>query len=136
MLKAESGFARAALVGAVALAAALSISACSSSTAQTPSGGSASQIQTAGATVIDVRTPQEYASGHLQGAQNIDVSSPTFKSALSSMPKSGSYVVYCRSGNRSAAAKKEMQSLGFTNVTDAGSLQAAQQDTGLPVVTG
>lgn len=136
MSKTSTGFKRTVVVGTVALAAALSVSACSSTTSESSSGGKPNQTQVADATVVDVRTPQEYASGHLQGATNLDVSSPSFQPSLNSMSKSASYVVYCRSGNRSAAAVQQMKNLGFTNVTDAGSLQSAQQDTGLPVVTG
>lgn len=84
--------------------------------------------------VIDVRTSSEYASGHLRDSVNLDVNSPGFTSSVAALDKSGEYVVYCRSGNRSAAAVQQMKDLGFTNVVDAGGLQEAQQQTGLPVV--
>ncbi len=92
------------------------------------------QAQAAGAPIIDVRTPSEYAAGHLKGAVNIDVDSPTFDARVSQLPKGPTYVVYCRSGNRSARAAQRMSELGFASVTDAGSMSEAAADTGLPVV--
>lgn len=89
---------------------------------------------TASTTVIDVRTPAEFAEGHLEGAVNIDVSAPTFASEISQLPVDGEYVIYCRSGNRSAQAVDQMEGLGFTNLTDAGGVQQASAATGLPVV--
>ena len=52
------------------------------------------------------------------------------------LPVDGDYVVYCRSGNRSAQAAAIMAGLGFENVTDAGGIQSASGATGLPIVTG
>jgi len=75
-----------------------------------------------GTTVIDVRTPDEYAAGHLAGAVNIDVSADTFADQVSNLDPAASYVVYCRSGARSAAAAAQMADLGFTDIADAGPL--------------
>ena len=111
------------------LLALLGVSACSSTPAET--------IDTTGAVVVDVRTPAEFAEGHLEGAVNIDVENQVdFAAALISLPKDQPYVVYCRSGNRSAAATQQMVGAGFTDVTDAGGLQAASNSTGLPIVSG
>lgn len=85
--------------------------------------------------IIDVRTPEEYASGHLDGAVNIDVQSPEFDGLVSALPADGDYVVYCRSGNRSAQAIARMEGLGFSDLTDAGGLDAAANATGLSIVT-
>lgn len=73
-----------------------------------------------GATVIDVRTPEEYADGHLAGARNIDVNADTFDDRVAELPRDGSYVVYCRTGSRSAEAAARMADLGFTGIADAG----------------
>lgn len=89
-----------------------------------------------GAVVIDVRTPAEYTEGHLEGAVNVDVESSEFIDTISSYDPTGTYIVYCRSGNRSAAAVSHMESMGFTDVTNAGGMDAASNSTGLPVVTG
>lgn len=86
--------------------------------------------------VIDVRTPDEYASGHLEGAINIDLQSGAFEQEVQQLPVDGEYVVYCRSGNRSAQAASIMAGLGFVNVTDAGGIQSASGATGLAIVTG
>jgi rhodanese-related sulfurtransferase len=73
-----------------------------------------------GTTVIDVRTPEEYAAGHVTGARNIDVSADTFDDRVAELPRDGSYVVYCRTGSRSAEAAARMADLGFTGIADAG----------------
>ena len=109
------------------LAVLLGMTACSAGPAEPP---------VAGSVVIDVRTPQEYAEGHLQGAMNIDVQSGSFEQQVSELETGGSYVVYCRSGNRSARAADLMAKLGFQHVVNAGGLQDAAHATGLPIVTG
>ncbi len=92
-------------------------------------------VSTDGAVVIDVRTAQEFAQGHLEGAVNIDLQSGSFEAEVAELPTEGSYLVYCRSGNRSGQAVRIMQDLGFTTVTDLGAIQNAATATGLPVVT-
>ena len=89
---------------------------------------------TAGTVVIDVRTPSEFAAGHLDGAINVDVQSPTFDADVSTLPTDGAYVVYCASGNRSAAAIARLSDLGFTALTDARGLSDAAASTGLTIV--
>lgn len=84
--------------------------------------------------VIDVRTPAEYAEGHLEGAVNIDWQSPDFMTIVSQLPTDGTYVIYCRSGNRSAEAISAMEAEGFTNLTNAGGYADASKATGLPIV--
>jgi rhodanese-related sulfurtransferase len=84
--------------------------------------------------VIDVRTPAEYAEGHLEGAVLMDVQGSDFAVKVATLDPAGNYVVYCRSGNRSAAAIDQMKSLGFTNLTDGGAVATAASLTGLPVV--
>ena len=86
------------------------------------------------AAVIDVRTPAEYSEGHLDGAVNIDVQDANFDTILSQLPTDGDYVVYCRSGNRSAKAVEKMKAAGFTNVIDAGGVNDASSKTGIAIV--
>lgn len=74
-----------------------------------------------GATVIDVRTPDEYAAGHIEDAALVDIQDPSFDGRIATLDESVTYVVYCRSGNRSAAAAAQMQGAGLT-VLDGGSL--------------
>lgn len=97
-------------------------------TADAPAAGGAATtaalIAQAGVVTLDVRTPEEFSQGHVDGARNIDVSAPTFRQQVSALPRDGRYVVYCRSGNRSAAAIEIMRELGFTDLTDGGALDA------------
>ena len=66
--------------------------------------------------ILDVRTPDEYNSGHVEGAINIDFNSDTFNDILSRLDKSGEYLVYCRSGNRSSGAVKAMEDMEFATI--------------------
>jgi rhodanese-related sulfurtransferase len=63
--------------------------------------------------ILDVRTPQEFSEGHIEGALNLDFYSPSFKEDLDKLDKTKTYFVYCRTGNRSGQAVKMMESLGF-----------------------
>lgn len=67
-------------------------------------------------TILDVRTPQEFAEGHIAGAVNVDVSSPDFAQQVSELDPEGTYAVYCRSGNRSRTAMAVMQDAGLSDV--------------------
>ncbi|UYN84595.1 MAG: rhodanese-like domain-containing protein [Microcella sp.] len=89
----------------------------------------------AGTVVIDVRTPAEFASGHLEGAVNLDVQSADFEARVAELDPAGSYFVYCRSGNRSGQAIDRMRALGFTDLTNGGSVEAASSSTGIAVIT-
>jgi len=74
-----------------------------------------------GRTVIDVRTPEEYADGHIEGAVLVDVQASTFDEDIAGLDPKASYVVYCRSGNRSAQAAGRMRSAGL-DVIDGGAM--------------
>lgn len=66
--------------------------------------------------LVDVRTPEEFQTGHIRDAQNIDYNNESFKSKISSLDKSKPVLVYCRSGKRSANAAEIMKELGFTKI--------------------
>ncbi len=68
-----------------------------------------------GVTVVDVRTPAEFAEGHLPGAVNIDINGADFAAQVAALDPDADYAVYCRSGNRSAAAIDVMTSAGVTS---------------------
>lgn len=68
--------------------------------------------------VLDVRTPGEFAQGHLANAINIDFQSGIFEQEVAKLDKDATYAVYCRSGNRSGQAVKVMEELGFTDMYD------------------
>ena len=86
------------------------------------------------AAVIDVRTPDEVAAGHLQGSVNIDIQGPDFEAQMNELDKSANYVVYCRSGNRAGQAIEWMTQNGFTGtLTNGGSVADAAVLTGMPI---
>ena len=86
--------------------------------------------------IIDVRTPAEFASGHLDGAVNIDVQSADFAAQIMELDPNGEYFVYCRSGNRSGQAIAQMNQMGFNgeNLTNGGSVQNASNLSGIDIV--
>ena len=84
-----------------------------------------------GAAIIDVRTPEEYAAGHLKGAVNIDVEQADFTQRVAKLPTDKTYVVYCHSGNRATTASELMKKEGFEHVINGGGYEALLM-TGLP----
>jgi rhodanese-related sulfurtransferase len=84
------------------------------------------------AAVIDVRTPDEVATGHLHGSINIDIEGSTFESQMNELDKTKNYVVYCRSGHRAGLAIDWMTKNGFTGkLINAGSVADAAVATGM-----
>lgn len=65
------------------------------------------------AVLLDVRTPEEFAEGHLEGAVNIDWYQTDFINKLDAVDRGEKVYVYCKKGGRSAEAAKLMDSLGF-----------------------
>jgi rhodanese-related sulfurtransferase len=63
--------------------------------------------------VLDVRSPQELAEGSIPGHQMINVFEPTFRDKIDQLDRDKTYLVYCRSGNRSSMACGLMAQLGF-----------------------
>jgi len=114
---------------------ALTLTACSSGTATTLSPSDFQALtQESGVVTLDVRTPAEFASGHLPDALNLDVESPAFAQGLAQLDPNATYAVYCRSGNRSKTALDQMDQAGFTKVQDLDGGIVAWQSQGLPVV--
>ena len=76
------------------------------------------------APLLDVRTPDEFASGHLAGAVNVDVMSPTFQSQVAALdlPADGPVYLYCRSGNRSGQATKALRQMGHAGAVNIGGI--------------
>lgn len=73
--------------------------------------------------IYDVRTAEEYRQEHIQGATLLPVDEIEAGN-LPTTDKNLPIAVYCRSGNRSATAKKLLEAAGFTNVTDLGGLSS------------
>jgi len=84
--------------------------------------------------VLDVRTADEFADGHLEDAEMLDFYRTDFKDRLAELDKDVPYLVYCRSGNRSGQTVMLMQELGFTEVTEVDGGIVAWSDAGLPLV--
>ena len=66
--------------------------------------------------ILDVRTPEEYLSGHIENAVNLDYYSDTFRNDLDKLDKNKTYIIYCRSGGRSGNALNIMKELDFREV--------------------
>lgn len=75
--------------------------------------------------ILDVRTPEEYRSGHIRGAQNIDFYSG-FEEAIQKLPKDRVYYLHCASGRRSASATEIMRKYGFSAYNIGGYSAVAQ----------
>jgi len=71
---------------------------------------------TSNAIILDVRTPEEFAEGHLANAQNIDWNAAESEQTLSSLDPTKAYFVYCLSGGRSASAANYLREKGFKEV--------------------
>jgi thioredoxin 1 len=66
--------------------------------------------------LIDVRTPEEFAEGHIELAQNINYNSPDFEQKISQIEKGTPVLIYCLSGGRSASAAEDLGKLGFKTI--------------------
>ena len=94
----------------------------------------ANVIASPGVTIVDVRTPQEFAEGHIEGAVNIPVELPDFMDRVSELDPSGTYAVYCRSGNRSQPAVAGMSSIGINGIYELESGTTGWTTEGQPLV--
>ncbi|WP_240008497.1 rhodanese-like domain-containing protein [Pseudaquidulcibacter saccharophilus] len=83
-------------------------------------------------TIIDVRTPEEFAGGHVPNAVNIDFKSPEFAQNLKRLPKEKPYIVYCRTGHRSGLSMDAFKQLGFKDVYNVAGGITAWQGAGMP----
>lgn len=129
---------RALLVVPAALAVAL-LAGCSggSSSATTSASSSEAAFRQVGATeaqelmdneegyvILDVRTPEEYDTGHIPGAVNVP-NEEIGSEDLEALPdKDQLILVYCRSGNRSVQASEKLVALGYTNVVEFGGINS------------
>jgi len=92
------------------------------------------KVAEVGVITLDVRTPGEFAEGHVEGARLIDFQSGNFENEIAALDKNATYAVYCRSGNRSGQAVKVMQDAGFTNVFNMNGGVIDWANAGLPLV--
>jgi len=66
--------------------------------------------------IIDVRTPEEFAEGHIEGAINRDFRSENFDGQIDELNRNNKYLIYCKSGNRSRGALEVMVEMDFREV--------------------
>ena len=84
--------------------------------------------------ILDVRTSLEFQDGHIEGALSIDVNLPSFSEELEQLDRNATYLVYCRTGNRSRTALTMMDHLAFTRAYHLTNGITEWVDTGLPVI--
>ncbi len=139
-------------VAASLLAATLFLGGCSAASVTGTSGPTAAVAPAAGSSLspadfaaaaklpdtvlLDVRTPSEFAAGHLAGAVNLDVQSAAFPQAAAALDPAKNYAIYCHSGNRSKTAMTAMGQAGFSHLFDLAGGITAWQSSGGQVVTG
>lgn len=68
--------------------------------------------------LFDVRTVEEYMDGHIEGAKSLNFLDAQFDKTISNIDKSQKYLIYCKSGGRSAKALEKMKDAGFTHVLE------------------
>jgi len=84
--------------------------------------------------IIDVRTPEDFAQGHIENAINIDKDSAAFSDYIKALDISRAYLIYCQSGKKSSQALALMAVLDFTEIYNMSGGITAWQAAGLPVV--
>ena len=125
------------IVAAVLLAAAaLTAFGCGQSSAATGSGGSQEAFRRVtgdeaqkmmasekGYLIVDVRTPQEYAEGHIPHAINVPLDTIGTNPPAELPDKAQMIFVYCRSGARSMTASNKLAQMGYTNIVEMGGIK-------------
>ena len=86
-----------------------------------------------GMVILDIRTPEEYAAGHIANAKNIDFRSPGFQDAIANLDKEQAYLVHCQSGGRSGQSLEMFERLGFKSIFHLDDGFSGWQKAGNPV---
>ena len=86
--------------------------------------------------LLDIRTAPEIAESHISGAVALDFYSPTFQDNLAELERQITYLIYCRTGNRTGQTMATMTNLGFEKVFDLDGGIRAWTSRGLPVCAG
>lgn len=92
------------------------------------------ELRNQGYTIIDVRTAEEFGEGHIESAVLINLHSSDFLDRINSLDKSGRYLVYCRSGRRSAKAVQIMLDAGIREALNLSGGIIAWKNAGKSVV--
>jgi thioredoxin len=85
--------------------------------------------------ILDVRSAEEFQNGHIEGAVNADINSPSFQQTASTLEKENTVFVYCLSGARSASAAGQLKEMGFTKIVNLMGGMLAWQSSDLPIST-
>lgn len=85
--------------------------------------------------ILDVRTPQEFRQGHIEGAVLLDFYAPDFRMRFEQLDRKAPILMYCRSGNRSSHVLKLADELGFKSLYDLRGGILAWSASGLPLTT-
>jgi len=85
--------------------------------------------------ILDVRSAEEFQNGHIEGAVNADINSPSFQQTASTLEKEKTVFVYCLSGARSASAAGQLKEMGFTKIVNLTGGMLAWQSSDLPIST-
>ena len=85
--------------------------------------------------LVDVRTPEEYAAGHIEGARLMDYYDPNFAAQLAKLDKTKPVAVYCAAGGRSGSAAEQLNKMGFKKVYDLVGGMRAWRSEGKKAVT-
>lgn len=83
--------------------------------------------------LVDVRTAEEYQSGHIENAVNIDVQMEDFQKKAAKLDKNRPVLVYCRSGKRSSSAASKLEDMGFTRIVNLDGGMLAWEEDDKPV---
>lgn len=106
-------------------------------TAQTPNTVDVATLRAelakGGVQLIDVRTPQEWSTGHISGAVHIDWFSDDFKAEVAGLDKQAPVRLYCAAGGRSEEARELLREMGFADVRDLDGGTAAWKKAGAPI---
>jgi rhodanese-related sulfurtransferase len=83
--------------------------------------------------LLDIRTPDEFNQAKIDGAVNIDYYAADFRDRLAELDREVTYVVYCRTGNRTETGVQIMQELGFTRIYEIDGGIARWYEAGFPI---
>lgn len=83
--------------------------------------------------VLDVRTPEEFAAGHIAGAKNVDFKAPDFAAKVAALDKTTPYLVHCAAGGRSGKTLDLIKDKGFAAIYHLNDGFKAWQKAGKPV---
>ncbi|MDF2157467.1 rhodanese-like domain-containing protein [Algoriphagus sp. CAU 1675] len=83
--------------------------------------------------LLDIRTPEEMSEGHLKGATNLDFLDESFSTKIAALDKNKTYLIYCRSGKRTAKAGAAMKAAGFKKVYMLDGGITAWKESGKPI---